>query len=235
MIDIKDALYIPGIGFSATRTKDQSLGSAEADFAALMKEVQASREKQEAEEAAKGEFIRGTLTAQDIEELAAKYAPDNMTQEEYDSFLDYLIEKGVLEKKDLKYIDYRGDLIPNGQFVCLGSVDLSELEKGGDPFKNCMCISTWTGNSRPSYAAFALDARPDTANVLAWAKEMSLWKSHGASSPLLDAENRRCDIYATLAKALDAIQRKRLSRVPGMNSAGNGNQTLEAEVPMAEK
>ena len=41
--------------------------------------------------------------------------------------------------------------------------------------------------------------------------------------------------YTTLAKALDAIQRKRLSRVPGMNSAGNGNQTLEAEVPMAEK
>lgn len=32
MIDIKDALYIPGIGFSATRTKDQSLGSAEADL-----------------------------------------------------------------------------------------------------------------------------------------------------------------------------------------------------------
>ena len=87
MIDIKDALYIPGVGFCLNKTKDQSLGSAEADFEALMKEVQAAREKREAQEGNKEAFTRAELTEEDIKELATQYDPDNMTQEEYDSFL----------------------------------------------------------------------------------------------------------------------------------------------------
>ena len=206
MIDIRDALYIPGAGFGAYKTKDQSLGSAEADFAALMEEVQAAREKQQAEADSKEVFTRAELTKADIKELAAQYDPDNMTQEEYDSFLEDLIERGVLEKEDLKYIDYRGDLIPNGELVCVGTWDMSE---GGDPFQG-ICSFTWTGASglRPTFLPLS-SYRPTNSNVLAWAKELSLWKPTGTNITLLAANNRRNDIFTVLASTLDSMQRQR--------------------------
>lgn len=185
--------YLPGSDKPALRWGDE--------FRAMMAEKAAQRK---AEEAAAEPFTRAELTQEDIKELAAKYAPDDMTQEEYDAFLDDLIEKGVMEKEDLKYIDYRGDLIPNGQFVRVSSADPSLWEEGG----GLICVSSWTGDFRPSYTAF--DARPDSANVLAWAKEISLWKPHGPFGSLSDAANRRYDIYTTLAKALDAMQRQRI-------------------------
>lgn len=187
--------YLPGSDKPAMRWGDE--------FWAMMKE-KAAQEKRKADEATAEPFTRAELTQEDIKELAAKYAPDNMTQEAYDAFLDNLIEKGVLEKEDLKYIDYRGDLIPNGQFVSLGSADPSLWENGG----GFISVSSWTGDSRPLYGL--LDARPDTTNVLAWAKEISLWKPHGPSGSLSDAANRRYDIYTTLATALDAMQRQRI-------------------------
>lgn len=207
MIDIRDALYIPGAGFSTTKTKDQSLGSAEADFEALMKEVQAAREKQNAAGGDKGTFTRRPLTKADIKELAANYDPVNMTQEEYDSFLDDLIEKGVLEKEDLNYIDYRGDLIPNGQLVCVGKWDL--LEDG--PLQNYAGGGslTWTGGSG---SAPSISYRPSGPNVLAWAKEMSLWKPNavGSTDSWLDTAGRRNNLLNVLADTLDAMRRQRV-------------------------
>lgn len=196
--------YVPGQGyFGYLPGSDKPAMRWGREFRAMMAE-KAAQEKRKAEEAAAEPFTRAELTQEDIKELAAKYAPDDMTQEEYDAFLDNLIEKGVLEKEDLKYIDYRGDLIPNGQLICVGSADPSLWEMGA-----ASSVSPhWTGDFRPSYTD--LDARPDSANVLAWAKEISLWKPHGPSGSLSDAANRRYDIYTTLAKALDAMQRQRI-------------------------
>ncbi len=202
MIDIHNALYIPGLGFSVSKTKDQSLGSPEADFAALMKEVQAAREKRNAEDTSNGQFTRAELTEEDIKELTSRYDPTNMTQKEWDSFLDALIEKGILGKQDLNYIDYRGDLIPNGELVCVGHWDI--LEDG--PLKDCWGGAlTWTGSS----AAPTISYRPADANVLAWAKEMSLWKPSEGTEHWLGAANRRDDIFTVLANTLDAMQRQR--------------------------
>lgn len=206
MIDIRDALYIPGVGFSTTKTKDQSLGCAEADFAALMEEVQAAREKRKAEEQANGPFTRAELTQEDVKELAAHYDPDNMTQEEYDSFLDDLIEKGVLEKDDLKYIDYRGDAVPFGALVCVSNWDWDLLENG--PMKGGMGGTfSWTGASG---SAPTVSYRPSDGNALVWAKRMSLWKPSSGTAGWLEVENRRNDIFTVLADALDAMQRQRI-------------------------
>lgn len=213
MIDIKDALYIPGVGFCLNKTKDQSLGSPEADFAAYLDEVRALQEKRKAEEEAKGVFTRAELTDEDIKKLATQYDPDNMTQEEYDSFLDNLIDRGVLEKEDLNYIDYRGDRIPLGSAIVVGRWDF--LTDG--PMTNAG-ISHWNGNSftwtgaswlRPNSPSVS-SYRPTDANVLAWAKELSLWKPVGNPNPALDANNRRYDIFNVLADALDAMQRQRV-------------------------
>lgn len=203
MIDIREALYIPGAGFSATKTKDQGLGSAEADFAALLEEVRAAREKREAGEEAAGAFTRRPLSKEDIQELAARYDPTNMTQKEYDSFLDSLIERGVLEKADLSYLDYRGALVPNGELVCVGHWDI--LKDG--PLQGGMggCL-TWTGSG----PAPDLSYRPADADALAWAKQMSQWKPSGGASSWLDAADKRSGIFRALADALEAVYRRRL-------------------------
>lgn len=206
MIDIRNALYIPGVGFSVSKTKDQSLGSAEADFEALLKEVQAAREKRNAAEGDKEPFTRRPLTEADVKELAANYDPANMTPKEYDSFLDDLIEKGVLEKEDLNYIDYRGDAIPFGELVTVGKWDL--LEDG--PLQGGIGGGslTWTGacGSAPSFLSY----RPSGPNVLAWAKEMSLWTPASGSANWLETANRRSGIFTALTDALDAMQRQRV-------------------------
>lgn len=204
MINLRDTLYVPGFGFILNKTKDQSLGSPEADFAALMEQARAAQVKREAEEAAKEPFIRAKLTKEDIKELATSYDPKNMTQREYDSFLDELIEKGVMEREDLSYIDYRGALIRNGESVCVGHLDFF----ADNPFdlNGAVTFLRWTGEQG---GATHISYRPTDTNVLAWAKEMSLWKPGGAPNSLLDANNRRSDIFAALTDTLGAMERQR--------------------------
>lgn len=215
MIDIRDALYVPGFGISLTKTKDQSLGSPEADFAAMLEEARAAQAKRQAEEASKEPFVRAELTKEDIKELASKYDSTNMTQEEYDSFLDDLIEKGVLEIEDLRYIDYGGDLVVpgalSGHSICIGVGMIDFFSDNPFDLNGAIFSSTWTGarGSAPD-----ISWRPTNSNVLSWAKNMSLWKPSGSSGTtagraMFDAANRRYDIVTTLSDTLEAMRRQR--------------------------
>lgn len=48
------------------------------------------------------------LTDQELAELASKYDPSNMTQDQYDAFLDELVEKGALSRSDALRLGYKG-------------------------------------------------------------------------------------------------------------------------------
>lgn len=65
----------------------------EIDYDAVMKKAQ-----EQLEELKKNPVGKNTLTDAEINELAQKYDPQNMTQKEYDNFIRYLEEKGVLSK-----------------------------------------------------------------------------------------------------------------------------------------
>lgn len=54
------------------------------------------------------ETVRTTLSDQEIAELAGKYNPHNMTQDQYDTFLDDLIEKGALSRFDAMRLRHHG-------------------------------------------------------------------------------------------------------------------------------
>lgn len=58
----------------------------------------------------------GGLSGEKILELAKKYDPEQMTQEEYVSFVDELVEEGVLTEWDKNFIGY-------SNMVCLGDPD----------------------------------------------------------------------------------------------------------------
>lgn len=48
----------------------------------------------------------GTLSKEDIQTLAEKYNVSDMTQEEYDAFLDDLYERGLLTEEDLRKLGH---------------------------------------------------------------------------------------------------------------------------------
>lgn len=52
--------------------------------------------------------VRKKLTDRELAELADRYDPRNMTQAQYDAFLDELVEKGVLTRGDTTWLGHHG-------------------------------------------------------------------------------------------------------------------------------
>ena len=85
---------IPGAAYYLNpTTKQMELTDKTIDFDAIMTTAQ-----EQLEELKKNPVGKNTLTDAEIQELAQKYDPQKMTQKEYDSFIRYLEEKGVLSK-----------------------------------------------------------------------------------------------------------------------------------------
>ena len=59
-------------------------------------------------EAAKNAPPRAKLSDEDIKALADKYNPGSMSRDEYDSFLEELVDKGVLTYQEIQYMGYKG-------------------------------------------------------------------------------------------------------------------------------
>ena len=76
-----------------TATKKMALTDKTIDYDTIMKMAQ-----EQLDELKKNPVGQNTLTDTEIQELAQKYDPQKMTQKEYDSFIRYLEEKGVLSK-----------------------------------------------------------------------------------------------------------------------------------------
>lgn len=96
----------------------------------------------------------GGLSGEKILELAKKYDPEQMTQEEYVSFIDDLVEEGVLSDSDKNIIGYggpivigQGDMHWGGGMVYngpLGSEKYDSLsDASGDVLKWARQTSSW--------------------------------------------------------------------------------------------
>ena len=86
--------FIPGaVYYLNPTTQKMELTDKTVDYDAVMKTAQ-----EQFEELKKNPVGQNILTDAEIKELAQKYDPQQMTQKEYDSFIRYLEEKGVLSK-----------------------------------------------------------------------------------------------------------------------------------------
>lgn len=86
--------FIPGaVYYFNPTTQKMELTEKTVDYDAVIKTVQ-----EQFEELKKNPVGKNTLTDTEIKKLAQKYDPQKMTQKEYDSFIRYLEEKGVLSK-----------------------------------------------------------------------------------------------------------------------------------------
>lgn len=85
---------VPGAAYYLNpTTKKVELTDKTIDYDAVMKKAQ-----EQLEELKRNPVGKNTLTDAEINELAQEYDPQNMTQKEYDNFIRYLEEKGVLSK-----------------------------------------------------------------------------------------------------------------------------------------
>ena len=86
--------FIPGaVYYLNPTTQKMELTDKTVDYDAVMKTAQ-----EQFEELKKNPVGQNTLTDAEIKELAQKYDHQQMTQKEYDSFIRYLEENGVLSK-----------------------------------------------------------------------------------------------------------------------------------------
>lgn len=150
-------------------------------------------------------FERRELTKDELKELvtrlAEKYDPSNMTQEKYDSFLDDLVEEGILSRNQLGQLGYHG-------FVVLGS--LSDLGSGWVGTSSCS-EDIMTHHNNPYYQryGYAMSLSDTKGDALAYASLMSLLYPGSGSASYLNYVEKRQSNFEAIAEVLEAMQRQR--------------------------
>ncbi|MDE6841750.1 MAG: hypothetical protein K2P49_13110 [Oscillospiraceae bacterium] len=161
-------------------------------------QVQQAAERRTADQADSAP-ARKTPSREDLAELAAKYNPRRMTQAEYDSFLENLVDKGILSKSDLDHLGYRG-------MVVLGPESEGAYSWGVTSRWDVSGMSLSQLRGLAGVASLA-DAGGD---ALTMAKLLSLQKPCAATSPeALAFAQESADAYRALAEALEAVQARR--------------------------
>lgn len=132
---------------------------------------------------------RKELTTDDIAELASKYDPKHMSQEEYDAFLEDMVERGVLREDEIRRLGYNGTIVSSG--VTLYCTDFSKLP-GLDPRLLSYSIGDANGN------------------MLNWMLIRSIMEPVNATTEAgLDTAKETNDAHKRLYSVLEAIQTKR--------------------------
>ena len=145
-------------------------------------------------------FERRELTKDELNELAArlaqKYDPSNMTQKEYDSFLDDLVEEGILSRNQLGQLGYHG-------MVCLGSGWMVGSYRCSED------IMTHHNNpyyQRYGYATTLYDTK---GNALAYASLMSILYYGSGNAAFQNYAEKKQSNFEAMANVLEAMQRQR--------------------------
>lgn len=126
------------------------------------------------------------LTRQDIQALAEKYDPEDMTQEEYASFIDELVDKGVFTQRDKNFLGYSESV----------DVTIDGEEMAGNP--------TWVGPVGTEPIRFLADAG---GNVLKWAQHTSSWFVIGESTGKVKSFNAyKIPLFQKMLPILDAMR-----------------------------
>lgn len=141
---------------------------------------------------------RKALTKDDIAALAAQYNPGKMSQEEYDAFLEDLVERGVLSRQELGRLGYKG-------YTVVGSAAFDSMGFGAGSV-SWAAVQDLPGQNPFNLYHSLLDAGGD---VLAWAKVQAIL-NHSSDSPAqLDFLKGTQDAFQALLVVLEAMQSQR--------------------------
>ena len=103
----------------------------------------------------------GRLTDEEIKELSGKFNPEDMTQEQYDEFIDYLLDKGIISDKEASYGLGQNRVVLKDLGIKAYYRELKEgsndfidslSEADGNAMKFISEMLQWEGNDERNYA-----------------------------------------------------------------------------------
>ncbi len=200
MYSISNAVvsYTPGSGYTAAIPGCSVKIRWGEEFLAEMKAKRQSASS--AGNAEKTETApRKELSKADIAELAAKYNPNKMSQEEFDAFLEDLEKRGALSRDDMGRLGYQGAVV-------------SQVCGDGSLFLSSGSFSIIDRKDLPGHNPFNLyhslaDAGGD---VLAWAKIQEILEHQTVTyTEQSGAVKSTGSTFSALLDALEAIQSQR--------------------------
>lgn len=206
--------YIPGFGkVGYLPGYDKPMIAFGKEFVeAMIERERATQEKRAAQSTYNNptdSLNRRELSRSELAELAAeladKYDPSNMTQEEYDSLLDDLLKEGILSKEELGLLGY------HGMVVC-GT--MSELAGEGGT-GGMYSLDTAAVHNDPSLRRYeriygcTLGLSDTDGNAYAYARLMALMTpTSGITAAWLTRAEKSQSSYQVLADVLEAMQKK---------------------------
>lgn len=162
-------------------------------------ETQIAAGQAEQEEARKNAPPRAKLSDEDARELAEQYNPAAMTQEQYDSILETLADKGVLTRDEIGYMGYKGRTV-----IDLDAVNVAMVIPMNDPMDQASRDLLWSDYSTGTpYGGTRFNNADGTYDVLAWADMMNTYMN-------MDTESWQ-GYHGALYDALDQVRLARES------------------------
>lgn len=122
----------------------------------------------------------GILSKEERTDLAARYNPTNMTQEEYRALVDELCELGIFDQDDKPYLSCEGMMF----------VHISEL---------CIEISHYTGPSYPTLESC-------NGNVLGWSRYKASFSRYDEATQTF-SKSRTASLHCKLETVLTQLMR----------------------------
>ena len=152
-------------------------------------------------------FERRSLTRDELNELAGrlaqKYDPRNMTQEEYDSFLDDLVAEGILSENQLGILGYHG-------IFTLGSLKDATISELGGSYMRSENIMTHHNNPYYQLYGYAMTLHDTKGDALAYASLRSiLYPGNGNSAYFTNRAEKEQSNFEAMKQVLEAMQRQR--------------------------
>ena len=128
---------------------------------------------------------RPKLTDDEIDALAVKYDFQNMTREDYDDFLDDLVDKGVLTKAETAYFGYGGTVRLDAADSKIMVVSVAGQERS-------------YGQNTP----FLRDGVHGNGDMVAWLAEMMESTDYSADPDAFQRVKQRCEMYGAIYDAV---------------------------------
>lgn len=170
------------VTFAGSKVQARSGPEAKAEILAKAEEFRAKQ----AEKPLPDDIRQAVLTNEDIAELAAKYSSSAMSRTQYDSFLDELVDKGVLKEDELKYLGYHG--------LIYGPPVTEAFFGAGE------CVS---------YESDEYGVPVGDGISPAWSKAMSMLPKSLATGGLFAYMQKGRDVFTVVADILEAMQTRR--------------------------
>ncbi|MBD5162050.1 MAG: hypothetical protein HDT14_08580 [Oscillibacter sp.] len=163
-----------------------------------------------------GSETRTTLAETEIAVLRNKYDVRNMSDEQYDDFLDDLEDMGAISGQEKRLLGYNGNVVAGDQD-----------EKGGSVWRNFDIYSVWEWLGKDTPAFKREDANGD---ILRWITDRLKWNPVAMTAAQRENEAAEIDLFENLSAIL-----ARMTGTQPVKAQESGGREADAEPDLIDQ